>query len=65
MGSTSRPGTVRRRRAGARCRAPRRHRLPRAVHQLLHGRPEPGRFHVRGYTDQGTTTPFAMVVLTG
>ncbi|AEK44185.1 putative phosphoketolase, partial [Amycolatopsis mediterranei] len=35
------------------------------MHQLLHGRPEPGRFHVRGYTDQGTTTPFAMVVLTG
>ncbi|MFF1612380.1 phosphoketolase [Amycolatopsis sp. NPDC058278] len=40
------------------------HGYPRAVHQLLHGRPEPGRFHVRGYTEQGTTTtPFDMVVL--
>ncbi|HUJ63269.1 MAG TPA: phosphoketolase family protein [Kofleriaceae bacterium] len=35
-----------------------------AVHQLLHGRPEPGRFHVRGYREEGTTTtPFDMVVL--
>jgi xylulose-5-phosphate/fructose-6-phosphate phosphoketolase len=40
------------------------HGYPRAVHQLLHGRPAPGRFHVRGYTEQGTTTtPFDMVVL--
>lgn len=40
------------------------HGYPRAVHQLLHGRPDPGRFHVRGYTEQGsTTTPFDMVVL--
>lgn len=35
-----------------------------AVHQLLHGRPNPGRFHVRGYREEGTTTtPFDMVVL--
>ena len=35
-----------------------------AVHQLLHGRPDPARFHVRGYREEGTTTtPFDMVVL--
>jgi xylulose-5-phosphate/fructose-6-phosphate phosphoketolase len=35
-----------------------------AVHQLLHGRPRPERFHVRGYVEEGsTTTPFDMVVL--
>ena len=35
-----------------------------AVHQLLHSRPEPERFHVRGYKEEGTTTtPFDMVVL--
>jgi xylulose-5-phosphate/fructose-6-phosphate phosphoketolase len=35
-----------------------------AVHQVLHGRPNPGRFHVRGYREEGsTTTPFDMVVL--
>jgi xylulose-5-phosphate/fructose-6-phosphate phosphoketolase len=35
-----------------------------AVHQLLHGRPDPQRFHVRGYREEGTTTtPFDMVVL--
>jgi xylulose-5-phosphate/fructose-6-phosphate phosphoketolase len=40
------------------------HGYPGAVHQLLHGRPEPGRFHVRGYREEGTTTtPFDMVVL--
>ena len=40
------------------------HGYPRAIHQLLHGRPQPGRFHVRGFTEQGTTTtPFDMVVL--
>ncbi|MGW7412323.1 phosphoketolase family protein [Streptomyces sp. NPDC054863] len=32
------------------------HGYPSAVHQLLHGRPEPGRFHVRGYVEEGTTT---------
>jgi xylulose-5-phosphate/fructose-6-phosphate phosphoketolase len=40
------------------------HGYPRAVHQLLHGRPSAGRFHVRGFDEQGTTTtPFDMVVL--
>jgi xylulose-5-phosphate/fructose-6-phosphate phosphoketolase len=35
-----------------------------AVHNLLHGRPRPDRFHVRGYREEGTTTtPFDMVVL--
>ena len=40
------------------------HGYPRAVHQLVHGRSNPGRFHVRGFSEQGTTTtPFDMVVL--
>ena len=40
------------------------HGYPRAVHQLVHGRHLPGRFHVRGFSEQGTTTtPFDMVVL--
>jgi len=40
------------------------HGYARALHQVLHGRPDPGRFHVRGYVEQGTTTtPFDMVVL--
>jgi xylulose-5-phosphate/fructose-6-phosphate phosphoketolase len=40
------------------------HGYPRAVHELLHGRVNPGRFHVRGFNEQGTTTtPFDMVVL--
>lgn len=40
------------------------HGYPRAVHELLHGRPGAGRFHVRGFNEQGTTTtPFDMVVL--
>jgi xylulose-5-phosphate/fructose-6-phosphate phosphoketolase len=40
------------------------HGYPGAVHQLLHGRPKPERFHVRGYREEGTTTtPFDMVVL--
>jgi xylulose-5-phosphate/fructose-6-phosphate phosphoketolase len=30
----------------------------------LHGRPNPSRFHVRGYREEGTTTtPFDMTVL--
>ncbi|HEX6536234.1 MAG TPA: phosphoketolase family protein [Gemmatimonadaceae bacterium] len=42
------------------------HGYQRAVHQLVHGRPEPSRFHVRGFNEQGTTTtPFDMVVLNG
>ncbi|MGL5867131.1 MAG: phosphoketolase family protein [Dermatophilaceae bacterium] len=40
------------------------HGYPRAIHQLVHGRAAPGRFHVRGFAEQGsTTTPFDMVVL--
>jgi xylulose-5-phosphate/fructose-6-phosphate phosphoketolase len=40
------------------------HGYPRAIHQLIHGRSAPGRFHVRGFSEQGTTTtPFDMVVL--
>jgi xylulose-5-phosphate/fructose-6-phosphate phosphoketolase len=42
------------------------HGYQRAVHQLIHGRPNPDRFHVRGFNEQGTTTtPFDMVVLNG
>ncbi len=40
------------------------HGYARALHQILHGHPDPARFHVQGYTEQGTTTtPFDMVVL--
>ena len=40
------------------------HGYPGAIHQLLHGRSHPERFHVRGYNEEGTTTtPFHMVVL--
>ncbi len=39
------------------------HGYARAVHQLVHGRPDPARFHVRGFMEQGTTTtPFDMLV---
>jgi xylulose-5-phosphate/fructose-6-phosphate phosphoketolase len=39
------------------------HGYPSAVHHLIHGRSVPGRFHVRGYQEEGTTTtPFDMVV---
>jgi xylulose-5-phosphate/fructose-6-phosphate phosphoketolase len=42
------------------------HGYPGAVHQLLHGRPQAERFHVRGYREEGTTTtPFDMVVVNG
>jgi xylulose-5-phosphate/fructose-6-phosphate phosphoketolase len=42
------------------------HGYQNALHQLLHGRPRPERFHVRGFNEQGTTTtPFDMVVLNG
>jgi xylulose-5-phosphate/fructose-6-phosphate phosphoketolase len=35
-----------------------------AVHELMHRRPHPERFHVRGFIEQGTTTtPFDMVVM--
>ncbi|MCL4544419.1 MAG: phosphoketolase family protein [Chloroflexi bacterium] len=40
------------------------HGYQRAIHEVIHGRPHPDRFHVRGFTEQGTTTtPFTMVVL--
>jgi xylulose-5-phosphate/fructose-6-phosphate phosphoketolase len=40
------------------------HGYPGVVHQLIHGRPDTDRFHVRGYSEEGTTTtPFDMVVL--
>jgi xylulose-5-phosphate/fructose-6-phosphate phosphoketolase len=40
------------------------HGYPGAIHQILHGRPNPGRFHVRGFVEEGTTTtPFDMLVL--
>jgi xylulose-5-phosphate/fructose-6-phosphate phosphoketolase len=39
------------------------HGYQRAIHELLHGRTNPERFHVRGYSEEGTTTtPFDMVV---
>ena len=39
------------------------HGFPGAIHQLVHGRPDADRFHVRGFIEQGTTTtPFDMVV---
>jgi xylulose-5-phosphate/fructose-6-phosphate phosphoketolase len=42
------------------------HGYQRALHQLVHGRSNPARFHVRGFREQGTTTtPFDMVVLNG
>lgn len=42
------------------------HGYQNAVHQIVHGRPDPARFHVRGFIEQGTTTtPFDMVVLNG
>lgn len=40
------------------------HGYPRVIHELIHGRPEAERFHVRGYIEEGTTTtPFDMCVL--
>ncbi len=42
------------------------HGYPRAVHEVVHGRPNVERFHVRGFNEEGTTTtPFDMVVLNG
>jgi xylulose-5-phosphate/fructose-6-phosphate phosphoketolase len=39
------------------------HGYARALHQILHGRMRPERFHVHGYIEEGTTTtPFDMVV---
>ena len=40
------------------------HGYPNVVHELIHHRPDPQRFHVRGYVEEGTTTtPFDMTVL--
>ena len=42
------------------------HGYPGAIHQLVHGRPDADRFHVRGFKEEGTTTtPFDMVVRNG
>ena len=42
------------------------HGYARSLHQVLHGRPNASRFHVRGFNSQGTTTtPFDMVVRNG
>jgi xylulose-5-phosphate/fructose-6-phosphate phosphoketolase len=42
------------------------HGYARAVHQLVHGRTNAQRFHVRGFNEEGTTTtPFDMVVKNG
>ncbi|UBU16023.1 phosphoketolase family protein [Nonomuraea gerenzanensis] len=40
------------------------HGYRRAIHEIVHGHPHVGRIHVRGFSEQGTTTtPFQMVVL--
>ena len=40
------------------------HGYQRAIHEIVHRRPRPERFHVRGFVEEGTpTTPFDMVVL--
>jgi xylulose-5-phosphate/fructose-6-phosphate phosphoketolase len=40
------------------------HGYPRLIHELVHHRPRPHRFHVHGYMEEGrTTTPFDMRVL--
>ena len=42
------------------------HGYQRAVHEIIHGRVNAERFHVRGFKEQGTTTtPFDMVILNG
>ena len=42
------------------------HGYASAIHQLLHHRPEPERFHVKGYVEEGTTTtPFDLLVMNG
>ena len=42
------------------------HGYQRAIHALIHGRPNADRFHVRGFNEEGTTTtPFDMVVVNG
>ena len=40
------------------------HGYQRAIHEIVHGHPDVGRVHVRGFNEQGTTTtPFQMCVL--
>ncbi len=40
------------------------HGYPRVIHELVYHRPNPARFHVHGYNEEGrTTTPFDMLVL--
>ncbi len=40
------------------------HGYARAIHEIVHGRPDTPRFHVRGFIEEGTTTtPFDMVAL--
>ena len=40
------------------------HGYQRAIHEIIHGRPQASRFHVRGFNEEGTTTtPFDMVVM--
>ncbi len=42
------------------------HGYQRAMHEIVHGRVNADRFHVRGFNEQGTTTtPFSMVVMNG
>jgi xylulose-5-phosphate/fructose-6-phosphate phosphoketolase len=42
------------------------HGYPRVIHELLHHRSDPQRFHVHGYREEGrTTTPMDMLVLNG
>ncbi|GAC1540302.1 MAG: phosphoketolase family protein [Herpetosiphon sp.] len=42
------------------------HGYQRAIHEIVHGRVNAHRFHVRGFNEQGTTTtPFDMVMLNG
>ena len=40
------------------------HGYQKAIHEIIHGRPNSSRFHVHGFQEQGTTTtPFQMVAL--
>ncbi|MEW6636977.1 MAG: phosphoketolase, partial [Actinomycetota bacterium] len=42
------------------------HGYRRAIHEIVHGHVDVDRFHVRGFSEQGTTTtPFDMVLLNG
>jgi xylulose-5-phosphate/fructose-6-phosphate phosphoketolase len=42
------------------------HGYQRAIHEIIHGHVNVTRFHVKGFTEQGTTTtPFDMVLLNG